>query len=347
MPTGTFYGSADSYERERSLTGPGPASQPKQPSYQPAMQGDVYAASPYQPPAPSPGSSTKGSGQMEVFLPPTQYAPQAPWGQAYEVNQHAGLVESIYGPQQQILADQLARQREQMGMLGLDAEYREDALHRDTDLAKQSIGIDRNLTNTQLANLDKLRAILGKQYGLAGEQLANQMAGFGIDEATVRDMAKRKLFDLRSQLTARGAFGTIANERGTGRVSRDLMYELGQINVGRKGADIAHRGTVLGLDEKGIGYDNTEAGLKARLADLGIQDQKVANSLQDGLHQIGLDSYMSINGLLDAMGSTNAQQAQLAATILGEIAKLSGLPAGVVQQILTAAKTGISNDKKV
>lgn len=265
------------------------------------------------------------------------------------------LAQTMYGPQQQLLADQLARQQSSLGMIGVNADYKTSALNRDNALALQSLGLDRagigidqNLTKTQLANLEKLRGLLGQRYGLAGDTLTNQLKGFGIDKTQAADMARRQRFDLRSQLTARGAFNTVANERGTGRINRDLMYQLGQIGVGEQGARLSYKGNIIGLNEQGIGYDNQAAGLNARLANLGldtqrlgISEQQLANSLQDGLHQIGMDSMISLNGLLDAIGGTNMQQAQLAGTILQEIMGYANLPPDVLAQ-MTALLSGTS-----
>lgn len=274
------------------------------------------------------------------------------------------IMDTFYGPQQTLLGQQLARQYDQLGMVGADVDYRTGAIKRDTDLARQGIGlqreglgldrralgIDAGLAQGQRANLDKLRGILSKQYGLEGEELDNVLGQLGIDEAKLKDMAKRQTFDLRSGLTARGAFNTVANERGTGRIDRDLLYGLGGINNQRDAASIANRRALLGLDEKGIGYDNQELGLNARLAGigvdmdriglserkLGLDEQGLANSLEDGLRQIGLDGFMSVNGLLDAIGGTNTQQAQLATTILQQIIGYSDLPADVIAELTRA-----------
>lgn len=363
MPTGAFGLSPDS-RAGGSLTGSGPASQPKNPRLSDqyplaGVSGSTTMSQSRAQPGSAAYSSTKpagtstqlGAGQFPLGQGPSAYSPgsiaQYPNPAPSLLGPAQSLVDTLYGPQQQLLVDQLARQREQLGMINLDADYRSGALQRDNSLAlkslgldKKALGVDANLTKTQQANLAKLRGILTKQYGLAGETLANQMSGFQIDEDKARDMAKRETFDLRSILTSRGAFNTIANERGTGRINRDLQYGLRQIDVGRGGANINYRGSILGLDEKGIGYDNQAAGLNARLQGigidmqrLGISEEQLANSLADGLHQIGLDSYLSLNGLLDAIGSTNSQQSQMAATILQEVMGYANLPPDVLRQI--------------
>jgi hypothetical protein len=351
-----------------SLTGPGPSSQP-QTSWATGSQTGSNWGTPSPPPLSTQSSPMPVRQQVEKnAIGNTTFsnalAQQAVGGSGMYSSGYAGynsplmgpsaLATAFYGPQSELLNQQRARQYDQLGLIQPDVDYRKGALQRDTDLARRGldidkarVGIDTGLTKTQQANLDRLRGILGKRYGLEGEDLANKLAQLGIDEAKLRDMAKRQTFDLRSNLTARGAFNTIANERGTGRINRDLMYGLGGINNQRTAYDIAHRSNVLGLDEQGIGYDNQGAALAARLANngldlqkIGLDAEKLTNNLNDGLRQIGLEGMVSINGLLDAIGGTNAQQAQLATNILTQVLGFADLPPDALAQL--AAALGIS-----
>ena len=326
-----------------SITGPGQGSQPKSSSG--SLGNDYYfgsSGSSWPIEGGGTGQPTKPPSYMDVRVPagtmPTvsnpnigfdATIPRSAYGTA-GLGGAQSIVDGMYGPQQQILQDQLARQRSQLGMIGVEADYQSANAQRDYSLALQGLGLDRQalgvesgLNKTQLANLGKLRGILTKQYGLQGEVLANQMAGFAISEKDMKDQAGRKQWDLRSDLTQRGAFNTVANERGTGRINRDLATGLAGLNVDRTGASLSYRNNVLGLDEKGIGYDNQQAGLQARLSGIGIDfsrlglsEQQLANSLQDGLHQIGLNGQLSLNSLLDAIGGTNVQQSQVASTMV-------------------------------
>lgn len=392
MPTGSFFGDPGLTSRDTggSLTGSGPASQPKSSGPAP-LGGQTLSMGPQTTPnygygaqptsASSPLNPNIGKWAMSALtnqLQQQQVGPSATSPYQSNLPGARSILDAFYGPQQTLLDQTLARQQSQLGQVGVNADYQSGLLRRDTDLAqrgldvdrkavgldREALGIDAKLTSGQLANLDRLTAILGKQYGLQGEALKNQLAQLGIDEAKLRDMAKRQTFDLRSNLTARGAFSTIANERGTGRINRDLMYGLGGINNQRTAADIAHRGNVLGLDEKGIGYDNQRLGLNARLANIGVDtgrlglaleriglsEEGLANSLTDGLAAIGLDAQTSLGNLLDAIGGTNVQQAELARTILESVIGYAGLPPDVLAALMeglgiksggsTAAPTG-------
>lgn len=299
-------------------------------------------------PGGSGGSSSGSSTPLVPATPGAAYDPTKPGpvvgpasdpaAQTYASQQAAieAMAQTMYGPQTELLNQQYQRQQEQLYGIGIDADYKRDALTRDTALArqllgldKQGIGVDRKLTNTQLANLEKLRAILGQQYGLASE-------GHNLTDEQLRDMAGRKIWDLRSDLTQRGAFNTVANERGTGRINRDLDYGLRQ-------SSIDYRNQVLGLNEKGISYDNQKAALGAKLSNLGLDEQRLGikgeqlnNALADGMHNIGMSEFTTVNGILDMMNSTNQQQAELGQQIFQAIIQYSGLPPEVIAQIQKA-----------
>lgn len=268
------------------------------------------------------------------------------------LNGISSLVNTMYGPQQLALLQQAQRQQSLMdannpyGPLGQQAHandvlYRDSGIaHRLNDLDRQGLGLESGLAKGQLSNLSKLRDILAKQRGLTREQLDNQLGQFKIDEAKLRDNSSRAQWDLRSDLTQRGALNTVATERGSGRINRDLMYGLGGINNQRTAADIQFRNSMLGLDEKGIGYDNQQAALTTKLSQiglnekaLGIKDEQIQNALADGLYNSGLGALTNVNSLMDAIGSNNAQQSQLGLQILQQIIGYSNLPPAVIQQI--------------
>ncbi len=386
MPVGTWFGQSGGGSRDRegnyagSLTGPGPTSQPRA-SSRLADQANTWG------PPISPGYQG-GQGSPSAGLNPNigswalgaaktasnQLAQQAvgPQPSASSLNPFTGarsLLETNAGPQTELIGNMLARQLSGMGEVPVRADYNAGLLTRDTDLARRgfgldranvgldraSLGVDTNLTKGQLANLDRLRGILGKQYGLEGEALTNQLAQLGIDEAKLKDMAKRQTFDLRSNLTARGAFNTVANDRGTGRINRDLIYGLGGINNQRTAADIQHRGNVLGLDEKGIGYDNQGLNLRARLANngidssrldntlarIGLSEEQVTNQLTDGLANIGFEGEAAVNGFLDSIqGILVGVDADQRTGILNSLVQLTGIPAEVLSEMLGVPVSG-------
>ncbi len=371
MPTGSFFGDTGLTPDSRaggSITGPGPASQPRGPSLSdtwgapvsPGYQGGQGST------APGFSSLNPNIGKWAINAASSQLAQQAIGPQpATDLSGARSILDTFYGPSTALAQNQLARQLSGLGTVPVNADYNAGLLNRDTDLARAGIaldkkgvgldrerlGVDTSLTSGQLANLDRLRGILAKQYGLEGENFDVQLANLGIDEAKLKDMASRQIFDLRSNLTARGAFNTVANERGTGRINTDLNFGLDQLSNQRKLTDIAHRGNVLGLDEKGIGYDNQGLSLRARLANngidsrqldltlerLGLSEQQVENNLRDGLANIGFESEAQINGFLDSIqGLLVGVSADQYTQILNDLSGLMNLPPEVIAGLIGA-----------
>lgn len=292
-------------------------------------------SSPQQQPSPNPSPLQPGHQPFKLGgADPSQYPDlykvfqvqqqQSEQDRSYQLANQ--IVNAQTGPQDLMLEDTLARQQLQLGMTETNVEYQKMAARRDADLARRKLELERGLANGQLGNIEKLRA-------LAGEQLANQKADFEQQRVKAKDSAGRNQWDLRSQLTSRGAFSTIANERGTGRINRDLAYSLSAIDNATNAADIAYR-------QGQVGYDNQALQLRNRLAGIGLDAEGVANALESGLEQIGLGGLMSINQLLDAMNGTHSQRAALAGQVVQQAAALAGLPPGTLETILSSAGMG-------
>lgn len=366
MPTGTFQSYSEPYSDRTGGGSTGAASQPKVSwgdpggntanSWSAAPTGGSYTGTSAKS---QPGYNQFPAGQGPSAVMPGSIAqypdaifnpnggnPYSGGSQLAATSMAQQLAQGLFGPQQILLDQQLARQQQQLGMVGLDTQHQQDVLRRDNTLANQLLGLDRQglglertLAQGQLGNLGKLRGILDQRRGIAGEVKGNTLTGLQIDEDKARDMASRQTWDLRSDLTQRGAFNTVANERGTGRIDRDLGYNLRGIENQRAASDITYRNTLLGLNEQGISYDNQQLALNNKLANIGldykrldISQEQLQNSLADGLYNTGLAGMVNINQILDAMGSTNQQQAGLAGEIFNAVLQYSNLPPNVVAQ---------------
>lgn len=342
MPTGSFGRGVEPYSDRTGMTGTGPASQPTTTTRWDAAPGTGGSTTTRWGPAPGSAEASPSGGTFYGPAGGGTAATNRDYGSTRGMPGYGGtnplagaqsLADIMYGPQSQLLADQLARQQDQLAMVGLDTKHQTSVLNRDNALAMQSLGLDREslglesgLISGQKGNLAKLRDILGSQRGLVTEQK-------GLDTDKSKDLASRAQWDLRSDLTQRGAFNTVANERGTGRINRDLDYQL-------RGIDQTFRNQMLGLDEKSIGYDNQLLSLNNRLAGIGldakrlnISEQQLNNALADGIYNAGLSGQTTINGLMDMITGTNAQQAQLATTVLGAVLQYSNLPPDVLAAI--------------
>lgn len=240
------------------------------------------------------------------------------------------IANAQYGPQQLIGNENISQLMSQLGQVPLNQQHQEASLRRDTSLAMQglgldsrSLGVDKNLTQ--------------KQIELQREQYANQLVQLGIDEATAKDMASRKTFDLRSDLTQRGALITVANERGTGRINRDLGYQLSGIATQRKQADISNRGTLASLNSQ-----LTKIGLN--LEGIGLSKQKLNNALTDGLYNIGLNAKDTIDKINSAIRSGQADQVQLGFQMLMSGLQYAGLPPDILAAI--SGQLGLGGQKQ-
>lgn len=238
-------------------------------------------------------------------------------GQEYGRAQDTAI--TYYGPQQKMINQSQAINKARLGLVGVNAEYQQMAARRDAGLAQRKLELERGLVNGQLGNVEKLRA-------LAKEQLANQKADLANSRAKTIDQSKRSQWDLESDLTKRGAFNTVANERGTGRISRDLLYNLQSLNVQEQGADIGYR---QGM----VGYDNQSFALRNRIAGIGLDAEGVANSLENALQQSGMSQFTDIFSLIEARNGLSSQEAVVADQILQMVGAMTGLPSSILEQI--------------
>lgn len=226
----------------------------------------------------------------------------------------------MYGPQyltSQYGIDQLGLQQQQAK---INAGIQQGWLTQNAGLDRQSLALQG-----QGIGMDK--SYINQQMGLQGEQYANQLRQLGLDEAQVRDMTQRYLFDLRSSLTARGAFNTIANERGTGNIQRDEQYALGGIANRRSGAGIQNRQAIAGLTNQlnKLGLDSQK---------LGISQKQLEAGLSQGLEKIGMNAVDTVAQIGNSINSGNIQQAQLGSQILQSALQYSNLPPEMINSIM-------------
>lgn len=240
---------------------------------------------------------------------------------------------AYYGPQS-VMTDQAQElNANRLGLLNFDQEYQTMAMKRDSALARRKLELERGLVNGQLGNVEKLKA-------LAAEQLANQKADFANSRAKTRDTAKRQQWDLRSDLTQRGAFNTVANQRGTGRIARDELYNLQSLNVQEQGAEIGYR---QGM----VGYDNQTLGLQNQLSGIGLNGEKLAYDLENALHNSGIGYFGNFYSLLEASQSLNAQEAAIAGQVLQMVGGMAGMTPQMIEALIASMGTGGSGAQPV
>lgn len=242
-----------------------------------------------------------------------QLAGQLGYLGAYDQTQR-GLLQQRYGLDSAQLGNQQAGiglQRELLGISG-----------RELDLDLAGLGITRGGLNRQLGYYDQLES-------LANLLLGNQGQGFQLARVSAMEGADRDLRSANSSATARGAW----NAPGIGRTRTDigeiLAGQLGNIDVDQRAAELNRmreqaglenqRGQTrdelgrVGLDEQRIGLNRERLDVQNRELDLranqlGIQQDQLRNSLDQGLANLGIDTFMSTQDLLDKLTSSNLQE---------------------------------------
>lgn len=232
----------------------------------------------------------------------------------------------LNSPQMTLLDQQRQRQQDRYGLAlanqGLNSGFLNRGFGNDLaalGLQREQIGLDRKDIAAELSAIAKYR-------GLANELLGSQMRGFAVDEGEAKQRAGRNRFDLRSNLTARGAFLTPALGRGDQRISEDLWNAVLRINEGRTQAGIGNRREMTGLDLQESRARNRAAGLDIATRRLGIDEDQLRLGLEQGLANLGLGTLADINSIFEALGSTDQQRAALAAQILQGAMSMSGVP---------------------
>lgn len=323
------------------LTGPGAASQPRPQGYSdPSQVGgaadwrsqQAMGTAPVGGPPSAPLSAPRSMGSWMTNGIQTQMGggSQSPAYAPYSTMAGQAMAQAQFGPQQLIAGLSQDQLQSQLGGANAMLSFQQGAMNRNAALDREGLGLQREGVGVD-------RNLINQQIGLQGEQYANQLRQLGVDEATVRDMAERHIFDLRSNLTSRGAFNTIANERGTGRIERDLGYQIAGIGNQRTGASISNRGALAGLNAS-----LSNLGIKAK--QIGLSERQLDNALSDGLAKLGMDSEATINQIQAAIDSGDIGQAQLGQQIIMQAITNSQVFAGMTpaQQQQVMAALGLS-----
>lgn len=171
---------------------------------------------------------------------------------------------------------------------------------RGLDLDQQGIGIDRGAAQRDQAYYTNLLALLPQYRGLSKDEL----------DATLRSAAQQgnmERIGINSEYTGRGAF--LTPMRGV----KNYNSLLSQANAEDK-ANIGYQRDMLGLTEKELGLTrsrdmsgDTLKKLDLESARLGISREKLQNTLEQGLAQLGYNRYVNLNTLLNGVDGQNAE----------------------------------------
>jgi hypothetical protein len=172
-----------------------------------------------------------------------------------------------------------------------------DLANRSDDLKLRATGIDR----TQAAN--DLNAITG-QRGVASEVLANQLAGYALNDKTNR----RKI---DSKAVAGGTWLTPGPRE-------DLREAREGLGIQQEGANIGYRGKILDLDSRQKEVEGRQQKLDMVADEVGISRDKSREALDFGLKQLGYDRWINSNQLLDKIDSASVAERAALQKIMGD-----------------------------
>lgn len=179
------------------------------------------------------------------------------------------------------------------------------------NLSRGDLGIERGAAGRQIGLANTLEA-------LARELLGNQMQGFNIDTTEAGQSADQSRRQAMSSATARGAVNAPGIGRTLGDIQNSLANQLGRIDLGRGRADIGFRQEQATLGERRAGARDRLAQLDLKSKELGINSDQLRTELDRGLQQLGLDTFLGTNQLMDALGSSNIKDRMLAEQIFRE-----------------------------
>lgn len=228
---------------------------------------------------------------IDVFA--SQYAP--------EMAGYQNQADALYGQLAHLEANR-----------GLQERYaREDYAN---DLAL--LGLDRAGLGIAGQGLNDRDAYLNQLLGFAQQQLAQQMAGLDIDQRESGERQQQDTWRHRSDLTSRGAMHTPFQRIGQNWIDQEATNRNERIGLGRQGAQLGFERESASIADQRRSNDRArqELGLQARR--IGVQESQLRTSLERTLQNLGLDSLMSVNDVMQGINSNEIAIAELNRQIL-------------------------------
>lgn len=250
-----------------------------------------------------PGTLPNGGGFDLTPLSP-EYASQVQ--QAYSapsgLDQAIGVYQGYYGPQLSALQSERDNVTARQYAQGLYYGQSQDAAQRQYAASMGLLGVDRQGNAIQQQDIGNLLGLYNQQYGL-------QRSLYDSQNATARAQAERQKFDINSQATSRGAWGS------EGQLSRlnttdELMRQAIQGNEAQYGI----QANQTDISKERLSSQQRE--LQNQASSYGLKADQLKANLDSGLAKMGLDNIMSSMNLMDMLSSNDIQQATLARTII-------------------------------
>lgn len=220
-----------------------------------------------------------------------------------------------------------------LGMAGNQLDYQNLGAERDlnnlkmSDLAlqRQGIGIDRQGIGVTQDYTNKMR-------GYAGDTLSQQLYD-ALRQGVYRTVQNN------SQATSNGAWYAPMRQFENANIYGDTMNAGNQARTGyakqvagfdRDDANAKLDMQRLDVKEQGVGNDEQRVQIANRQLDiqaqrLGLNAEQMRLALEKGLQNLGMSNAMSVNQIMSAMASNNAQVQQMAFNAMSQALLAGGM----------------------
>lgn len=234
---------------------------------------------------------TRGLALAQQFFQ-GQYEPQMALQQAYrdQLAGRLGFAEVNFGQQQGNLRDQH----------GIDIAKLE--------LDQRGIGIERGANNRQIGNANTLEQ-------LARQLLGNTQKGFDVDAREALQGFFANTRRAKSDATSRGAMNAPGTRTNFAEIGDTYNNSKDRIGLGREQAGLGFQRERVGLSEQRAAARDRNAMLDLRGEGLGLDRKTLSNNLEQGLSRLGLEQWVTVNDLLDAMNSSDIEKRSIAEQI--------------------------------
>lgn len=246
----------------------------------PTVMGGTHAA--YTQPAPAPVTTSPFQAATNAYLAAAQPDLAKLQLQNNGFNRNMGFAYQGQGLQQQQLQNQY---QSQLG--DVNAQLGSNAISQ--------------------AGADRLIPYYDQLSGLADQTLASQMRDFGVQEDQSRLVSRKDQAANISDATSRGAITAPGTGQQRGFIDESLTNSLRSIMEGKNQATIGNTKEKLGYEENKAKARDQKAQLVLEAQNLGTKPEQLRASLQNGLAQLGLQTMMTVDDLMDGLAQNNLQ----------------------------------------
>lgn len=261
------------------------------------------------------------SGGNQLYRDPERGLGSTPMGQFPLTPQQQGLQSAvnvfsgIHGPAMALVDQSAGNIAGQIGMTQVGYQQGVQALNQNAALDKQKLNLGPQYDQVERDAIARQLAGLDEQGKLAFLGLGNQFKGFDLQTLQAWQNAAKNQTAARSDATVRGAMTSRGIGRTMGDIQKDLANQVTGIGIQREGAVLGAQEGDLNRKEQAARLQDRNKILDIKAKEYGVDAAKINASLQQGIQKLGLDQFMDVNQLLDALNSTDMERQAIATQI--------------------------------